>query len=405
MIIRAFTVLITILLLFQGFLEKTIGNFTYLDEMTILILGLFDFYYLIIRKRKLKIYKLEILAAICVFGVCVIGIFSNINSNIINIKICFMGLFSTVKIFFVYLLARILFDNINVDNRSLKILYGCVYFFLVLMSALVLLNWKFNFLDTYDYRNGIQTVCLGFNHPSELSYASIGCFTIFLYLNNYFNKEKSGNIFTFIMTAIICFFAGRNISIAFLSITFLVMLIIFIRKKFKLRYIVLGLPVAYIVARDRIFESLINLKEARGALTYTSFKIAKEYFPLGSGFGTFGTNISRIYYSPLYYKYGLNKIWGLSKRYDAFITDTTWPAILAENGVIGLILFFMALVILGIILMKNHEEYFLKYVSVMLIIFAILTGFGDSILFSYRGVSIFYILALFNSLGGKRNYG
>jgi hypothetical protein len=72
-------------------------------------------------------------------------------------------------------------------------------------------------------------------------------------------------------------------------------------------------------------------------LYVTSVEVARDYFPLGAGLGRYGSPMSRIDFSPLYAHYGLDRIWGLTPEYDAYITDTFWPHVLGEMGVFGLI--------------------------------------------------------------------
>jgi hypothetical protein len=90
---------------------------------------------------------------------------------------------------------------------------------------------------------------------------------------------------------------------------------------------------------------------ARARLYTTSERIANDNSPLGAGFGRFASYASRIYYSPVYQQYGLNYIWGLSRRYPQFIDDTSWPSVVGETGyggfviyVIGLIFIFRAII-------------------------------------------------------------
>lgn len=78
------------------------------------------------------------------------------------------------------------------------------------------------------------------------------------------------------------------------------------------------------------------LKVARNALYITSGRIAVDYLPFGSGLGTFGGWISQLHYSPLYYKYGLSSIYGLSQKGN-FLCDTFWPYVLGQFGIIGLL--------------------------------------------------------------------
>lgn len=69
-------------------------------------------------------------------------------------------------------------------------------------------------------------------------------------------------------------------------------------------------------------------------------QVLKDYFPLGSGFGTFNTEAAAQFYSPLYTKYNMDYIWGLRKidyrtGHD-FLHDAFYPA-LAQFGILGYI--------------------------------------------------------------------
>ena len=84
----------------------------------------------------------------------------------------------------------------------------------------------------------------------------------------------------------------------------------------------------------------------------TSVKIAEAEFPLGAGLGRYGSPMSRIDFSPLYQQYGLDRIWGLTPLFPAFVTDTFWPHILAEAGVLAVAAYLVFLGALGVALWK-----------------------------------------------------
>ena len=71
--------------------------------------------------------------------------------------------------------------------------------------------------------------------------------------------------------------------------------------------------------------------------TYYVSGILWDYLPLGSGMGTFACNGAWKYYSPLYYKYNLNVIWGLDEG-GGFICDAYYPT-LAQFGIVGVFFF------------------------------------------------------------------
>jgi len=75
---------------------------------------------------------------------------------------------------------------------------------------------------------------------------------------------------------------------------------------------------------------------ARVALYDTSYSIAKKDFPLGVGLGRFGGHVAYTHYSPVYRDYGLYRIYGLAPD-GGFATDTFWPAVLGETGLLGLL--------------------------------------------------------------------
>ena len=83
---------------------------------------------------------------------------------------------------------------------------------------------------------------------------------------------------------------------------------------------------------------------ARTYMYITSLKVFEDYFPLGPGFGTFGTDSAAKFYSPLNYQYDLNNIWGLNPDDEtagtSFYSDTFYP-LLSQFGVIGVLLFFL----------------------------------------------------------------
>lgn len=89
---------------------------------------------------------------------------------------------------------------------------------------------------------------------------------------------------------------------------------------------------------DGYYVSGLSNDELARPMTYkTSLKILYDYFPFGSGMGSFACNGAWQYYSPLYYKYKLNDIWGLDEG-GGFICDAYYPT-LAQFGIVGVFFF------------------------------------------------------------------
>lgn len=83
---------------------------------------------------------------------------------------------------------------------------------------------------------------------------------------------------------------------------------------------------------------------ARIALYVQSVEMAKDFFPLGTGQGTYGSIPVNIIYSDVYYDYELSGIWGLAPNDRVnFKMDTHWASILGEMGVLGMAVYIILL--------------------------------------------------------------
>lgn len=122
-------------------------------------------------------------------------------------------------------------------------------------------------------------------------------------------------------------------------------------------YLVVG-DVIYtlVVVTVKEYFSESSLYHARNILALGSIKIALDYFPLGTGFGRYGSWMSVVNYSPVYHKYGLSSIWGLSPSYPNYINDTFWPMVLGESGIFGFILYLLFFIYLIKKLWKGFSQ-------------------------------------------------
>ena len=96
-------------------------------------------------------------------------------------------------------------------------------------------------------------------------------------------------------------------------------------------------------------SEVVSALHPRTALYLGSVAVARDRLPFGAGFGRYGSHLSRAEYSPIYTEYGLDKIYLLGPDRPDAVTDTFWPMVLAETGVIGLL---AALVFFGHLLVR-----------------------------------------------------
>ncbi|MBX7500023.1 hypothetical protein K3181_01035 [Qipengyuania sp. YG27] len=193
-------------------------------------------------------------------------------------------------------------------------------------------------------------IALGFyDHKFKTAFVALFGFISYLVLNNRIRASGVGLFFIFslslLMTLSVKEIAAGFVAIlmrsGFVSANLRAMPLRFATATIAILAIITDNPLSNAVW-DRIdtFGDFDRLRTVRVALYKYAPDIALNYFPFGSGWGTWGSSASRdVYYSPLYFKYGINSIHGGSIRDGSFLVDTFWPKILAEQGVVGFLIY------------------------------------------------------------------
>lgn len=136
----------------------------------------------------------------------------------------------------------------------------------------------------------------------------------------------------------------------------------------------------------------------------TGLLIMKDYFPFGSGLGTFASAAAAKEYSPLYYKYKIDDIWGLTPENPMFLADTFYPIVYSQFGFFGALMFLWfwkrRLQEANRIIDPNYYK-----MALMCILALALENTADSSYLSGKGMGYFMILAVClnsNRLLGKK---
>ena len=137
-----------------------------------------------------------------------------------------------------------------------------------------------------------------------------------------------------------------------------------------------------------------DAQELARPLTYkTGMQIMWDYFPFGSGFGSFGCAAAAKEYSPLYYKYKLDRVWGLEPENPMFLADAFYPIYPAQFGIVGV--FFFLIFWKRRISETNKLTNIVYYRMALMCILALaLESTADSSYLSGKGMGYFMILAL-----------
>ena len=213
-------------------------------------------------------------------------------------------------------------------------------------------------------------------HQAVFAGAVVATSLIYLYCSDYTLKDK----FIFIFMLSLGILSARSKFYGFLACAIVLVFYFSSPKnlKFNLKNVVAFVfmfTLILIVAWQKIdvyFVQGITGEEekdemARLALYATSISIFEDYMPFGSGLASFATHASSVSYSPIYSEYGIDGIWGLSKNYNKFITDTFYPS-LAQFGIVGVLLY----VLFWIYILRKAFRYFQKKNSTRLVIMSLL---------------------------------
>ena len=314
-----------------GIVLYNVIGFELIDEVYIVCITLV-FLYVIFRQPNWEFNKIFLLVLfIFLFYLCYSFII-NSNTKIAIVKDFFIQLKPYLAFFCIYQLRPVISEK---QKKLLNQITLLCWFLLLPVGFYGLVN-EMNFVKIID-------------HPTNYA-AAITC-TALLYL---FTSEGSKwNKLIFVGLLSVGVFSGRSKFYGFFVLASAIVLYINDIKKLKFdtkTIIALLFIVAAIlfVARDKIIfyfmpafsSDLENDYIARLALYTTSYSIFLDYIPFGSGFASFGTYYSGVYYSNIYAEYGIDHIWGLNKSYISFVADTYYPS-LAQFGIVGAMLYFL----------------------------------------------------------------
>ena len=290
--------------------------------------------------------------------------------------------------FCVYAIEPKLSDNQRKIIRQLTIL--CCFYVLIVG----LLNYT-----------PIEAIEITFSHHSRLATTSSILAMLYLYCSDYRKIDK----LIFILILAIGILSGRSKHFGFFAICSLLILYFNDTARMKLNvknltFLIIALAVTIFVTRDKFYFYFVTGGfgdgrtaqdlYARMALYFFSLNIFIDYMPFGSGFASYATYASGAYYSPIYGKYGMERMYGLTKDAPDFIADTYYPA-LAQFGVVGVILFFTFWISLAIKALKSYSICMKEsLMALLIIIFILIECTTDATITHNRGMFMMIMLGL-----------
>lgn len=143
---------------------------------------------------------------------------------------------------------------------------------------------------------------------------------------------------------------------------------------------------------------------ARAMLYKTSIDVFTDYFPFGSGFASFASYPSGVYYSDIYAQYNIDWVAGINKHNYSYIADTYYPC-LAQFGVVGVflfVLFFLYIFKKALSLYKQSQQDKHFIIPFLIIGYFLIESIADATFTSHRGFFIMMLLGL--TLSESKHY-
>lgn len=371
MLARAGLAFMIWILAFQSPLENVWDSFSYIDEIAALFgacLGLYD----IVIVRKGRPTREQLWMGIPLLLFIVVGLAGNLIYQYQPLKCVIIDLYTNLKFFFAIGTGYYLFNALNWEE--MKKTAGWNARMIALLLFILFLADRILHLWPAEVRYGIPSAVLFYDHPTYLA----GIMAFLLVLLTVFYERKNRPYIA--IALIIMAFTLRAKSLASAA-AYILMYVFFLLFKWRLRiwHVIVAGVGSVAIAWNKIRFYFIDLggHSARSVILQKSFEVMKDHFPIGTGFGTFGSAEAGKHYSPVYLKYSFNDYWELrdvnnvenslrlihenewylaqyQKNPDfinnpPFMSDHFWPIIFGQAGVLGTIIF---LVILGLLMKR-----------------------------------------------------
>lgn len=361
-------------------------NSSYLDEA----FAIFALGYLLLYNKKIN--KYDIITFTLLMVIVFLGLISNWYSGVSTpLKSIGVDLVTQVKVILGFFFMKN-FMNDKEKQATIELFVPIAKLFTIAAFLCGTISQFVNIGMTGEVRYGIKC----FNFIFNFNFQYIATFLVLLgsivCSKNITPKVKHRYYFM----AVIAIMLNAKSQALIFGLMFISLY--YILKKYKrlnLFFIILmGIALVFI-SRYQIDTYLSKEGAARHVFYEYAIKNAKTYFPFGSGFATYGSAEAAKNYSPLYFSYGFNNVWGMSPDFRAFLTDTYWASVLGQFGWIGLML--MIIVYLRVFRTMTSYNYSYEQRAFLYAAFAqyVIHAIGAGIITSSPGLIGFMAMALF----------
>jgi hypothetical protein len=368
---------------------------TYIDEL----LGCISLLYLILfffkNPSKLATFKISFILFIVFF---VITLISSIRSKLAAAYTSSIDMVANFKCFTIFFALICVFDNKKVKKKYISIMLPLAKIFIISALFCCILSQFVDISMRGANRYGIYSFNFIFSFAHQFYYATF--FMVAILLEGLHRKNQK--IFYMVLSSILFISTLKGPPLIFVPVFWI--LALYFKKNTKLHVWILLLVFSFVVliGNFQITNYLMNVNAPRYVFYKYGFYTAVSYFPFGSGFATFGSDMAARFYSPLYLLYGFNERPGLTIDDGSFLSDVGWAKFLAQSGLIGFI-FFVAFYISLIFLYKKKNDYISKSFYYSLFLILAIHAVGSSTFSNSSGIAGLSALAILATDNGKKS--
>ena len=376
-----------------------LGIVSYLDEAFEIAMLAFVFVGILLKRytpTDMKVLALSL-------GLLLIGLLGNILFEYqTDVYIVVLDIIATFKgILYFYGIKAINFNENQIKNIITRV-YGVFYLLVKIMVPFAILNLFVDIGMSYDVVWGIRGfkfVDTGEGNLALAFYPIVTCLVCKIAMDRDFSRDKKKAAFVIL----IMWCATLRIRSIGFALLFAVLAYYLLSKnrnekaRIKFWHLALAGGMLIFIARDKIMFYFGNTKTARFNLIKYGLVTLKRFFPIGSGFSTYGSDMAFKNYSKLYREYDFNSVFGLAEGEGKFANDGIWGEIFGQFGFVGTIMFVAIFSIMFWNVYKSANDKFGKFAVIYIVAIMLVGSVGTKTVMHYVVVPSFMLLALLSN--------
>lgn len=369
-----------------------ISIFAQFDEL-LAIVSIFAIFVQWARMHFRLTYRKSLIRAISAFlSLALIGALSNLATQYQSLPYIILDVLTCSKMYVGLICACSLFPH-GLTEKTKKSLSNITAFFICAYFVLAVHDFFLPPLFSVLYDGGLgglKCIALAYSNVTYLASYGIVLFSVLFLTRKYQNHF----VLLALLSSITVCLTFRSKAMGFLCCAW--MLYLTLRKgnaKQTGNKLILAAPFVLagmlLIAWDKIslYFFTENHYSPRDILLNIAMDLAREHFPLGTGFGTFCSAASLSNISPIYGKYGYN--------YFTAVYDMFWGCLIGQFGALGTICFVLSIIFIGFAIWKKQnksKEAF--FCGLFLFLYLCIASLGECSFFSPYSIGYGFLIGI-----------